>query len=109
MREKLNYHIKAVLEGIRHLSVDDAADLIAEIADEIAEGGPDDLFNCAILDGIRWSHSAAVQVEMGGGPMLRGGPPDGMTTAERIAAVKAELEALHPAHVTATNAGEDAA
>ena len=29
MREKLKDHIEAVLEGIRHLSVDEAADLIA--------------------------------------------------------------------------------
>ena len=38
MREKLKDHIKAVLEGIRHLSVDDAADLIAsEAARKLAE------------------------------------------------------------------------
>lgn len=36
MRNQLKDHIKAVLDGIRHLSVDDAADMIAEISDEIA-------------------------------------------------------------------------
>lgn len=116
MRKKLKDHIEAVLEGIWHLSVDDVADLIAEIADEIAEGGPDDLFNGAILDGIRWGYAAAVQVEMGGGAMLRVCLPDGIGITHQWAnddeaqpQIKAALEALHSAHVTATNAGEDAA
>lgn len=116
MREKLKDHIKAVLDGLQHLSVDDAADLIAEIADEIAEGGPEDLFNGAILDGIRWGYTAAVLVEMGGGAMLRVCLPGGIGITHQWAdddeaqpQIKAALEALHPSHVTATNAGEDAA
>ena len=87
MREKLKDHIKAVLEGIRHLSVDDAADLIAETADEIAEGGPDDLINGAILDGIRWGYTAAVQVEMGCGAMVRIIQPGGFRFTEEWADV----------------------
>ena len=66
MRNQLKDHIKAVLDGIGHLSVDDAADLIAEISDEIAEDRTQDAINGAILDGIRWGYVAAVLVEMGG-------------------------------------------
>ena len=116
MREKLKDHIKAVLDGLQHLSVDDAADLIAEIADEIAEGGPDDMINGAILDGIRWGYTAAVQVEMGCGAMLRVCLPGGVGITHQWAdddeaqpQIKAALEALHPSHVTAQGVGEDAA
>ena len=116
MREKLKDHIEAVLEGIRHLSVDDAADLIAEIADEMAEGGPEDQFNGAILDGIRWGYAAAVQVEMGGGAMLRVILPGGVGITHQWAddddaqpQIKAALAGLHTARVTATNAGDDEA
>jgi len=66
-RTKLKEHIEAVLKGIKGLTVDEATDMLHEIADEIAEGGSEDLFNGAILDGIRWGYAAAVQVEMAGG------------------------------------------
>lgn len=60
MRDTLKQHIVAVLEGMKHLDVDSAGDLIAEVADEIAGERTDDLFNGAILDGIRWGYHAAV-------------------------------------------------
>lgn len=78
MRNQLKDHIKAVLDGIGHLSVDDAADLIAEISDEIAEDRTQDAINGAILDGIRWGYVAAVLVEMGGGAMMRTILPGGI-------------------------------
>lgn len=78
MRDTLKQHIVAVLEGMKHLDVDSAGDLIAEVADEIAGERTDDLFNGAILDGIRWGYHAAVVVEMGGGAMLRVVLPDGI-------------------------------
>ena len=78
MRNQLKDHIKAVLDGIRHLSVDDAADMIAEISDEIAEDRTQDAINGAILDGIRWGYVAAVSVEMGGGAMMRTILPGGI-------------------------------
>ena len=59
MRDQLKSHITAALEGIRHLSVDDAADLIAEVADDLAGDRTEDMFNGAILDGIRWGYAAA--------------------------------------------------
>lgn len=71
MREQLKSHIAAVIEGIRHLSVDDAADLIAEVGDDMADDRTEDLFVGAILDGLRWGYHAAVTVEMGGGAVLR--------------------------------------
>jgi len=71
MRGQLKSHIAAVIEGIRHLSVDDAADLIAEIGDDMADDRTEDLFVGAILDGLRWGYHAAVTVEMSGGAMLR--------------------------------------
>lgn len=116
MREKLKDHIEAVLEGIRHLSVDEAADLIAEIADEIAEGGPEDLFNGAIINGLRWGYAAAVQVEMGGGAMLRVCGPGGIGITYEWAdydnaqpQIKAALAGLNAARVTAQGVGEGAA
>lgn len=106
MREQLKAHIIAVIEGIKHLDVDSAADLIAEISDEIAEGGPEDLFHGAILDGIRWGYTAAVTVEMGGGAMLRTLLPGGIAMThqwedDRAAQpqIKAAMAALHGARV----------
>lgn len=40
MREDLKDHIKAVLEGIRHLDVDSAADLIVESATKSLRTAP---------------------------------------------------------------------
>lgn len=114
MRDQLKAHIAAVVEGLRHLDVDSAADLIAEIADELAEGGLEDLFNGAILDGIRWGYAAAVKVEMAGGAMLRVTLPGGIgithewdieKDAQRQ--IKAALEGLRAARVTASNVGDD--
>lgn len=109
MTDQLKDHIKAVLEGIRHLDLDSAADLLAEVADDAAE----DRINGAILDGIRWGYAAAVQVELGGGAMLRTLLPGGIAmthqwTDERVAQpqIKAALAALHSARVTAASAGE---
>ena len=50
-RETLKSHITAVIEGLRHLDVDSAADLIAEVADDLAEGGLDlhDIHQIAML------------------------------------------------------------
>lgn len=78
MRDRLKRHIIQVTEGIRHLSVDDAADLIAEIGDEIAKDRTEDAINGAILDGLRWGYASAVTVEMGGGAMLRVIVPGGV-------------------------------
>lgn len=115
MTDQLKDHIKAVLEGIRHLDLDSAADLLAEVADDLAEDAAEDRINGAILDGIRWGYAAAVQVELGGGAMLRTLLPGGIAMThqwadERVAQpqIKAALAALHPASVTAASAGEDA-
>ena len=112
-REKLKSNIVAVIEGLRHLDVDSAADLIAEISDEIAEGFPEDLFNGAILDGIRWGYTASVQVEMGGGAMLRAILPGGVGITHQWAdedtaapQIKAALANLHTARVNAKGVGE---
>ena len=114
MKDQLKAHIAAVVEGLRHLDVDSAADLIAEVADELAEGGPEDLFNGAILDGIRWGYAAAVQVEMAGGAMLRVILPGGIGITQEWAEerdaqrqTKAALEWLQAARVTASNVGDD--
>jgi hypothetical protein len=74
----LKTHIGLVIEGLKHLDVDAAADLIAKVADELAEGGPEDLFHGAILDGLRWGYAAAVQVELAGGAMVRVVLPGGI-------------------------------
>lgn len=114
MRDQLKDHIKAMLEGIKHLSVDDAADLIAEIGDEIADGGADDLFHGAILDGLRWGYHAAVVVEMGGGAMLRVCLPGGVgithewaRNADAEDQIKAALAAVQSNRATAQNVGDD--
>lgn len=113
MRDQLKSHIAAVLEGIRHLNVDDAADLMAELADDLAEGGPEDILNGQILDGIRWGYAAAVHVQMGGGAMLRVILPGGIGIthqwAEEAVAqpqIKAALAGLEAVQVTASNVGE---
>lgn len=114
MRDQLKDHIKAVLDGIQHLSVDDAADLIAEISDEIAEDRTKDVFNGAILDGIRWGYHAAVVVELGGGAMLRAILPGGCgithewhVESDAMPQIKAALAAIEFGRVTAQNVGED--
>ena len=113
MRGALKAHITAVLEGIRHLSVDDAADLLAEIADDLSEDRSEDLINGAILDGIRWGYTAAVTVEMGGGAMLRAILPGGCGITHQWAEedvaqpqIRAALQGLHHARVSASNAGD---
>lgn len=112
-RETLKSHITAVIEGLRHLDVDSAADLIAEVADDLAEGGPEDLFNGALLDGIRWGYAAAVQVEMAGGAMLRVVLPGGVAMTHEWAdeadaqpQIRAALASLHSARVNAKGVGE---
>lgn len=120
MREKLKDHIRAVLGGIKHLSVDDAADLIAEVGDGIGEDHNDDAMCAAILDGLRWGYHAAVLVEMGGGALVRIIMPGGSTItnewaddADADAPIKAALAAIHEARnadrVTASGVGEDEA
>lgn len=114
MTDQLKDHIKAVLEGIRHLDLDSAADLLAEVADDLAADAAEDRINGAILDGIRWGYAAAVQVELGGGAMLRMVLPDGIDMTHQWADVRvaqpqimAALAALHSARVTAAGAGGD--
>jgi len=110
----LKESIESVIEGLKQLDMYSAADLIAEIADEISEGGPEDLFHGAILDGIRWGYVAAVNVEMAGGAMLRVSLPGGIGITHEWALeedaqpqIKSALAKIHPARVTARNAGDD--
>jgi len=70
-REILKTNIGLVIEALNHLDVDASADLIAEVADEMAGDEQDDMINGAILDGLRWGYAAAVQVELAGGAMVR--------------------------------------
>lgn len=114
MRDQLKDHIKAVIEGIQHLSVDDAADLLSEICDEIADGSAMDLFHGAILDGLRWGYHAAFVVEMGGGAMLRVCLPGGVgithewaDDADAKPQIKAALAAIQDWRATAQNVGDD--
>ena len=112
MREKLKDHIKSVLDGLQALDVDGAADMITEVADEIAGDRCDDLFNGAVLDGLRWGHHAAVVVEMGGGAMVRVIMPGGATITnewenddDADQPIKDALAAIHNARVTAAGVG----
>jgi len=112
-RPILKDHIAAVIEGLKHMSVDDAADLIAEVADEMAEGEQEDLFHGAILDGIRWGYAAAVHVEHFGGAMLRVVLPGGAAIthewtdeAKAQPQIRAALAALEATRTTATGVGE---
>lgn len=114
MREQLKSHITAVIEGIRHLSVDDAADLIAEIGDDMADDRTEDLFVGAILDGLRWGYHAAVTVEMSGGAMLRVILPGGIGITHEWAResdaqpqIKAALAAVQATRTVAQGAGDD--
>lgn len=114
LHEILKSHITAVIEGLRHLDVDSAADLIDDLADDLTEGGPEDLFNGAILDGIRWGYAAAVQVEMAGGAMLRVVLPGGVgithqwvEDATAQPQIRAALASLHSARVSAKGVGDE--
>lgn len=100
-RDELKLNIGLVIEGIRRLSVDDAADLMAEVADDLAGDRDDDMINGAILDGIRWGYAAAVTVEMGGGAMARIVTPGGIAVThewdsakDAEAAIKAATAAI---------------
>ena len=77
-RDRIKYHIIATIDHLRTFTVDEAADLISEVADEIAGDRTDDMINGAILDGIRWGYAAAVTVELGGAAMLRVLTPGGV-------------------------------
>ena len=114
MRDQLKAHIAALVEGLRHLDVDAVADLLAEVADDLAGDRDEDLINGAILDGIRWGYAAAVIVETNGGAMLRVTLPGGIGIThewvhERDAKpqIKAAMASLHPTLVTASNVGDD--
>jgi hypothetical protein len=104
----LKTNIVATIDGLKCLDVGEAADLIAEVADEMAEDDAEDIFNGAILDGIRWGYAAAVSVELGGGAMLRVVLPGGVGITHEWAhekdaqhQVKAVLDHLLLAPVTA--------
>ena len=112
-RPILKENIENVIEGLKHLSVDDAADLIAEVADEMAEGEQEDMFHSAILDGLRWGYAAAVNVETSGGAMMRVILPGGTgithewtDEAKAQPQIKAALAALEATRTTATGVGE---
>jgi len=112
-RPILKENIENVIEGLKHLSVDDAADLIAEVADEMAEGEQEDMFHGAILDGLRWGYAAAVNVETSGGAMMRVILPGGVgithewtDEAKAQPQIKAALAALEATRTTATGVGE---
>ena len=112
-RTILKENIENVIEGLKHLIVDDAADLIAEVADEMAEGEQEDMFHGAILDGIRWGYAAAVNVELAGGAMLRVVLPGGTgithewtDEAKAQPQIRAALAALEATRTTATGVGE---
>jgi len=114
MRDQLKSHIAAVIEGIRHLSVDDAADLIAEVTDDLAGDRAEDMFVGAILDGLRWGYHAAVTVEMGGGAILRVVLPGGIGITHEWAResdaqpqIKAALAAVQATRTVAQGAGDD--
>lgn len=116
MREKLKDHIRAALEGIKHLSVDDASDLIAEIAADEKDCRGEAMMNAAILDGLHWGYAAAVYVEMAGGAMARFIMPGGINIthewvkeADADQPIKDALAAIHHASVTASGVGEDEA
>jgi len=109
----LKANIEAVIEGLKHLDVDAAADLIAEIGDEIAEGGPEDLFHGAILDGLRWGYTAAVFVEMAGGAMVRVILPGGIgithewqDEADAKPQIDKIMDGFYPSRVSARGVGE---
>lgn len=113
-KDELKHHITAVLRGIRDLDVDAAADLLAEVGDDLAGDRAEDMVNGAILDGIRWGHAAAVGVEMGGGAMLRVCLPGGVGITHEWAAeseaqpqIRAALAALHAGRTTAQGVGDE--
>ncbi|MDO5705558.1 MAG: hypothetical protein Q4G49_10880 [Paracoccus sp. (in: a-proteobacteria)] len=113
MRDQLKAHIAAVIEGLRHLDMDSAADLIAEIGDDLVGDRDDDRITGAILDGLRWGYHAAVVVEMGGGAMLRVTLPGGRgithewaREADAAPQIKAALAQVTATRAVAKGAGE---
>ena len=105
MAQDLKDHIKAVVDGIRDMRVDDAADMLAEIGDEMSVGDKtDDMIVGAILDGIRWGYCAAVMVEIGGGAMARFVTPGGVGITMEWASHKAADPAIKAAIAAITDA-----
>ena len=112
-RTTLKTAIESLIKALHHFSPDEAADVISELSDEIAEGGREDLINGAILDGIRWGYAASVNVEMAGGAMLRVCLPGGVGITHEWGdeesaqpQIKAALAMLAEARVTAYGVGE---
>lgn len=111
MRDKLKNHIAAVVEGIRHLSIDEADDLIAEIGDQLA--CEEDVIADAILDGLCWGYRAAVMVDLSGGAMMRVIMPGGQrithewdSARDAEPQIKARLEAVIADRNIADGVGE---
>lgn len=97
----LKRQIRAVLTGIKHLSVDEADDVIMAVCDE---SDPGDFMDAAILDGLRWGYRAAVTVELAGGALLRAIMPGGVAITHEWAVaadaepkIEAAFAALDPA------------
>lgn len=119
MAQDLKEHIKAVVDGIRDMRVDDAADMLAEIGDEMSVGDKtDDMIVGAILDGIRWGYEAAVVVESCGGALARFIMPGGCgvtmhwsDSKKADPAIKAAIAAITDARsgasVKASGVGDD--
>lgn len=82
MTEALKDHIKAVIDGLRGMHLDDATDLIAAVADEMGETRDEIREIETILDGMRWIGTASLSVDRNGVLILRVDLPDSTHTYE---------------------------
>lgn len=82
--DHLKAHLRAVVLELARRRVEPVEDLISELTDEMNEDADDDIAQAmseALLEGIRWSHRAAVKVTRLGGTMLQFvGPRERLTT-----------------------------
>lgn len=70
MTEALKDHIKATIDGLRGMRLDDADALITAVADEMGETAGESREIETILDGLRHGCAASVNVDRNGGAML---------------------------------------
>jgi hypothetical protein len=78
MEQNLKDQIKTVVNNIKRMKVNDVDALLTDLSEEMStEDSLDARISESILDGLRWGYTAAIDVEMVGGTLVRFISPGG--------------------------------